>query len=903
MATPTTSDFLVVPINGTDLIAFYRGSNISRPLYLSYTNFLAILTQAIGGGTTLLLETNSVQNQSQAILNLIQGSGVTITDGGNGNITIAATGGTAFITSVSDTADIDLNVALSDLTATLTTTGVTANTYGSATQVPQITVDSKGRITGVTLVTITAGTGTVTNVSASVPSPTTPALSVNVTNPTTTPAIAITANGTTAQYVRGNGSLATFPTLTGYVPYTGATTDVNLGVHSFIANDGTYNTEMSPSYFGVENNAATIFALLEYNKLTLTNSVLPSVLEISATGITFPDLTVQTTAGVTSVGLTMPSAFSVASSPVTTSGTIAVTGAGTTSQYVRGDGTLATYNPGTGGGGASVSYYLNGSVSQGTFGGVAFKQMSKTAVFGAGTDFTINADGYIQSFITDAGTPNQLLIPAGNWNFETYFSASSSGGSPSFYVQIYKWDGTTLTLIADNSATPEAITGGTAIDLYTTAVGVPQTTLLATDRIAIRIYVTHSGRTITLHTEDSHLCQVITTFSTGITALNGLTDQIQYFATPGTSGTAPSWNSVSPNHTLNIPLASTASVTAGLISNTDYTTFSGKLSTTLNSANIFVGNGSNVATGVAMSGDTTIANTGAVTIANNAVTYAKMQAVSATSRLLGSSSTTTPVQEITVGSGLTLTGTTLTASSSVTPAALTKVDDTNVTLTLGGTPSTALLQATSITAGWTGTLADARIASAATWNAKQSAITLTTLGTSGAATFAANTLNIPQYASGGAGALYKSTVDSVGFLSIVNTAVYTQLIPANTYGVGDILRVTYRSRKTGTAGIQSMRIYVNATADLLGTPILVGQYRGVAVNTIFQMIRHLVIKSSTANTEVLSSATTVSTTDYAQDVPSTLVIDWTAAKYFVFALQNSSALDTNYGSMFLIEKL
>lgn len=38
------------------------------------------------------------------------------------------------------------------------------------------------------------------------------------------------------------------------------------------------------------------------------------------------------------------------------------------------------------------------------------------------------------------------------------------------------------------------------------------------------------------------------------------------------------------------------------------------------------------------------------------------------------------------------------------PAALTEVNDTNVTLTLGGSPSTALLQATSITAGWTGQL-------------------------------------------------------------------------------------------------------------------------------------------------------------------------------------------------------
>ena len=42
-------------------------------------------------------------------------------------------------------------------------------------------------------------------------------------------------------------------------------------------------------------------------------------------------------------------------------------------------------------------------------------------------------------------------------------------------------------------------------------------------------------------------------------------------------------------------------------------------------------------------------------------------------------------------------------------AALTKVDDTNVTLTLGGTPATALLQASSLTLGWTGTLAAARL--------------------------------------------------------------------------------------------------------------------------------------------------------------------------------------------------
>jgi len=45
---------------------------------------------------------------------------------------------------------------------------------------------------------------------------------------------------------------------------------------------------------------------------------------------------------------------------------------------------------------------------------------------------------------------------------------------------------------------------------------------------------------------------------------------------------------------------------------------------------------------------------------------------------------------------------------SFTPSALTKTDDTNITLTLGGTPATALLQAVSLTLGWTGILAIAR---------------------------------------------------------------------------------------------------------------------------------------------------------------------------------------------------
>jgi len=276
--------------------------------------------------------------------------------------------------------------------------------------------------------------------------------------------------------------------------------------------------------------------------------------------------------GLTSVGLSMPSAFSVSNSPLVSNGTIGVTGAGTASQYIRGDGQLATF-PASGGGGSSVSYYLNGGTSQGTIGGNPYEEMSRTAVVGTNVDFNISADGYIANFVTDAGDPALLQIPGGNWNFELFFSASSSGGTPSYYVELYKYDGVVLTLIADNSATPEGITGGTSIDLYVTALAVPQTTLTITDRLAIRVYVAHSGRTITLHTQGTHLCQVITTFSTGISALNGLTAQVQYFAT-GTAGTDFAINSATATHTFNLPTASATN--RGALSTTDWTTFNNK---------------------------------------------------------------------------------------------------------------------------------------------------------------------------------------------------------------------------------------------------------------------------------------------------------------------------------------
>jgi predicted heme/steroid binding protein len=305
--------------------------------------------------------------------------------------------------------------------------------------------------------------------------------------------------------------------------------------------------------------------------LTTTGSSGPATLISNVLNI--PQYTDQFVGTVTSVGLSMPPAFTVSNSPITSAGTLTVVGAGTAAQYVRGDGALATLPTSGGGGGASVSYYLNGSVNQGTIGGVTYYEMNKTPIIGAGADFTRNTNGYIASFLTDANDPSLLEIPAGNWNFETYFQASSGGGSPTFYIELYKYDGTTFTLIASNSGTPKLINDGTSIEAYFSALAVPQTTLAITDRLAVRIYVNTSGRTITLHTENGHLCQVITTFTTGLTALNGLTAQVQYLAI-GTSGTDFNILSTVATHTFNLPTAS--AINRGALSSSDWSIFNGK---------------------------------------------------------------------------------------------------------------------------------------------------------------------------------------------------------------------------------------------------------------------------------------------------------------------------------------
>ena len=537
-----------------------------------------------GTGYGIELQTNSVDNIVQTKLNLVEGTNITITDLGNGSVTIDAGGSTADYVSTAYNANhvtatgnpyvvgdrVWYNGSVYQCIANNDAINPTNTSYWTL-----VAVGYRLRQTPVDW-NATTGDFQVLN------KPTIPAAQVN-SDWNSVSGVSQILNKPTLATVATTGSytdLINQPT----IPAAQVNSDWNSvsGVSQILNKPTIPAAQVNSDWNAVSGlaeilNKPTIPTTLD--SLTNVNVPTPSNAQVLTYDTATSQWIASTPSGgsgtVTSVGLTMPSAFSVTGSPITTAGTLAITGAGLATQYVRGDGQLANF-PTTSGGGSSVSYYLNGSINQGTIGGSTYYQMSKTAVFGAGTDFTrtnAQGNGLIAQFITDVNDPNVLLVPGGNFNLELYFSASSSGGTPSFYVELYKYDGTTFTLLATDVATPEGITQGTVIDAYFTALAVPATTMALTDRLALRVFVTTSGRTLKLHTEDSHLSQVITTLSTGINAINGLTSQVQNLAT-GTAGSDFAISSTGSTHTFNLPTASAAN--RGALSSADWSTFNGK---------------------------------------------------------------------------------------------------------------------------------------------------------------------------------------------------------------------------------------------------------------------------------------------------------------------------------------
>jgi hypothetical protein len=148
--------------------------------------------------------------------------------------------------------------------------------------------------------------------------------------------------------------------------------------------------------------------------------------------------------------------------------------------------------------------------------------------------------------------------------------------------------------------------------------------------------------------------------------------------------------------------------------------------------------------------------------------------------------------------------------------------------------------------------------------------------------------------------IWKDTTTGTASSSNTNTVSKTQLIPAGTFG-NDIIQLDWGTvNKTGAGGAVVYRVYVNGTADLVGSPQLIATYTASNVTSGARLERRLNIKSATV-TEI-PTATSLLTTDIGLNVLTSYNINWAVDKYFVFCVQNTNGLDSTAISYYRIIK-
>lgn len=215
MTTPEPSDFLLLPIRDFDLIIVYRASDISKPYYINYREFIKAITANITPASALLLQTNGVDNPTQSLLNLVQGTGITITDDGSGNITITNTGSGGVYTASNGVYESPSgNFTLGS--STLGPSVFTSNRYISAATYSLVMVGT-GAASVIELINSSTGRG------------------INVTTVSGTGVNSTANSGTAVGGKSTSGSAGTF-TSTSYYGLTGASTS---GVPALFSNNYT----------------------------------------------------------------------------------------------------------------------------------------------------------------------------------------------------------------------------------------------------------------------------------------------------------------------------------------------------------------------------------------------------------------------------------------------------------------------------------------------------------------------------------------------------------------------------------------------------------------------------------------------------------------------------------------
>jgi len=343
--------------------------------------------------------------------------------------------------------------------------------------------------------------------------------SLNITGSpiTTSGTINIGFNGTNLQYVNGAGNLTTFPILTGYVPYTGATTDVDLGTFNLTADvitgaTGSFASSGGSDTFAINHssgsgialnitkggngeglyinktsgsgNAATIIGTL--NATTLVKSGGTSSQFLKADGTV--DSTAYGTGSVTSVAaLTIGTSGTDLSSTVATSTTTPVITLNVPTASATNRGALSS---------ADWSTFNS---KQGTvFATAPISIVSNNISI---TQASASVDGYLSS--TDFNTFNNKISGLGTAGYITRYTGSGGTiGNSGLYD-----DGTTVSLISralsgssasfssSVTATSFVKTGGTSAQFLKADGSVDSSTYLTTSAAA-STYLPLTGGTL-----------------------------------------------------------------------------------------------------------------------------------------------------------------------------------------------------------------------------------------------------------------------------------------------------------------------------------------------------------------------------------------------------------------------
>jgi hypothetical protein len=311
--------------------------------------------------------------------------------------------------------------------------------------------------------------------------------------------------------------------------------------------------------------------------------------------------------------------------------------------------------------------------------------------------------------------------------------------------------------------------------------------------------------------------------SSGITSLNGLIAAAQVFST-GTSGSDFNISSLGTTHTFNFPTASATK--RGLLSSGDWTIFNNKQnaltfgSVSTSTSGVTVGNGASSTVGP----NVTVNIATATSLQNGLLSSTDWSTFNSKQDAIFLTTTGNSGASTLVGNTLNIPNYTLSGLGGVPTSRTLTINGTSQDLSVNRSWSVGTVTSITFTSPLTGGTvtgsgtvgipqasgASNGYLSASDWsvfNGKQSAITLTTTGSSGASTFIGNTLNVPTYTLSGLGGVPTSRT-----LTINGTAL--DLSADRSWSVGTVTSVA--ALTIGTTGTDVSSSVANGTT----TPVI-----------------------------------------------------------------------------------